>query len=155
MPKKPTGRPRGRPAHAPTTASRRQVSLAAGGGMRHEDIALAIGITRDTLTKHYQVELSAGASLRRLEVLCALHAAAKRGSSSAAKAYLAVEPQLAAPPLSEGETAPAPAVAAMPVPAPAPAARVMGKKEQAKADATTAAVGTGWDELLPRVTPLQ
>ena len=152
MPKKPTGRPRGRPAHAPTAATRRQVSLAAGGGMRHEDIALAIGITRDTLTKHYPVELSTGASLRRLEVLCALHAAAKKGSSSAAKAYLAVEPQLAAPPLAEGEVAPAPAV---PIPAPAPAARVMGKKEQAKADAGTAAVGTGWDELLPRVTPLQ
>lgn len=149
-------RGRGRPAHVPTPALRRKVSVAAGGGMRHLDIAIALGISRETLEKHYQAELSGGATLRRLEVLAALHTAAtKKGSSSAAKAYLLHQPELAVPPLPEGETASAPAQPAAPAAAPAPAAK-LGKKEQAQADAVTAAVGTEWGPLLkPPATPLQ
>ena len=93
-----TARKRGRPAHTPTAATRRQVSIAAGGGMRHEDIALALGITRDTLRKWYLQELTVVASTRRLEVLNAMYAAAKKGSSSAAKAFLAAMPEFEVPP---------------------------------------------------------
>ena len=67
MPKKSTEtakRGRGRPPHAPTAASRRRVAVAAGGGMHHEDIATALGISDDTLRKHYAAELSAGALTR-------------------------------------------------------------------------------------------
>ena len=118
--------------------------MAAGGGMRHEDIALALGISRDTLEKHYAQELSTVAMQRRMEALAGVHKAAARGSSSAAKVYLQNDPQLAAPPAGEvGDGAGAP------VPASPPAARVMGKKEAANAAATTAQVGTGWDGLLP------
>lgn len=143
MPEKSTKRSRGRPAHQPTSALRRQVSIAAGGGMRHEDIALALGIARDTLEKHYAHELTTVATMRRMEVLQGLHAAAKRGSSSAAKAYLAIEPQLAAPPAapSAGQDSPPQRV------------RPEGKKAQAAEDAKTAQVGTDWGDLLRAPPP--
>ena len=142
MPKNSTtpARKRGRPAHAPTAATRRQVSIAAGGGMTQEQIAIALGIDRDTLSKHYAAELSAVASARRMEVLGALYLAAKKGSSSAAKAYLANVP----------EFEPLPAVPSKPAAAPAPAPEAkLGKKEAADAAAKTSQVGTGWADILP------
>jgi hypothetical protein len=139
MPTKPTTkRGRGRPAFQPTAAMRRKVSIAAGGGMRHDDIALALGIARDTLTKYFDAELSTGASARRMEVMEALHAAAKKGSSSAAKAYLAVEAKLAAPPADAPQQE-----------AKQPLAAPVGKKDAANVAAKTAQAGTGWDGLLP------
>jgi hypothetical protein len=109
--------------------------------MRHEDISIALGIHRDTLAKYFEAELTQGALARRMEVLNAMHAAAKKGSSSAAKAYMQFEPQLAAPPVPEGAAA---------MPAPAPKEQPVGKKEQAQADAVTAQAGTEWADLLPR-----
>lgn len=141
-----TKRARGRPAHVPTATTRRKVAIAAGGGMLHESIAISLEISTDTLRKYYEHELSVGASQRRMDVLEALYRiVVRKGSTSAAKVYLANEPQLAVPPAPQPE-APAPAVA---TPAPAPAPK-LGKKEQAAADAVTAADGTAWDDLLPR-----
>lgn len=80
-----------RPTYKPTAAQRRQVAIAAGGGMSHEQIALGMGIARNTLEKHFEAELSTGAYAKRLEVLQAVHAAAKRGNMAAAKAYLALD----------------------------------------------------------------
>ena len=140
-----TARKRGRPPHAPTAAQRRQVSVAAGGGMTHEAIALALGIDRDTLAKHYAIELSTAANMRRMEVLSALYLAAKKGSSSAARAYLANSPDFE--PLPAGGVKP-------PAEPPAPRAEPMGKKEAADAAAKTVQIGTGWDGLLPSA-PLQ
>lgn len=154
MPEKSTTkRGRGRPAHQPTATTRRQVAVAAGGGALHEQIATALEISTDTLRKYYEPELSVGAAKRRLDVLEAMYrAATKKGSTSAAKVYLANEPQLAVPPAPQPVSqpaAPAPVVAAAPAPK-------LGKKEQAAADAVTAADGTQWDNLLPRPgTPLQ
>ena len=136
-----SARKRGRPAFAPTAAMRRQVSIAAGGGMRHVDIATALGIARDTLEKYFQTELSAGALARRMEVLQALHVAAKKGSSSAARAYLQHEATPAVPPL--------------PAPDPVAKAEPIGKKAQAQADAVTAGRGTEWDSLLAPGIPVQ
>lgn len=166
MPTKPTTRGRGRPAFQATAAMRRKVEIAAGGGMRHEDIALALGICRDTLEKHFQKELSAGANSRRLEVLNALFMSAKKGSSSAAKAYLAISPEFMVPPVAEGQQATkgqgaaAAAPVAAPAPVPKPVAQPLGKKGQADEDAKTAHRGTGWEDLLtpgapPANTPLQ
>jgi hypothetical protein len=154
MPEKSTKkRGRGRPAHVPTAASRRKVAIAAGGGMLHEQIAIALEISTDTLRKYYEHELSVGASQRRVDVLEALYRVViKKGSTSAAKVYLANEPQLAVPP------APQP-TAAIPTPDPQPEAapvKKLGKKEQAAKDATTAQTGTEWADILPRPgTPLQ
>ena len=132
----------GRPPHVPTAASRRKVAIGAGGGMRHEDLATALGISRPTLELHYAHELSAGALSKRLEVLEGLHAAAKRGSSSAARAYLEAEAEFGVPPAPKEPAAP-PEAKPEKVPA-------LGKKEQAQADALTAHVGTDWADLLPR-----
>lgn len=157
MPKKSTGRPRGRPAHVPTALSRRKVAIAAGGGMRHQDIAIALGINRDTLTKHYERELSVVAIEKRMEALQGLHAAAKKGSAAAVKAYLAMQPELAAPPAGVGDGWSTQPAAPTP-PAPEPQQKLaapLGKKDQQKADAATAHVGTEWETILKPSASLQ
>ena len=101
--------------------------------MSHEEIAIALGISRNTLEKHFADQLATAAYQRRMEVLDAMHKAAKGGNVAAQKAYLSTSPWLSAPPA--------------PAPAEAPAPK-RGKKEQQADDAVTAAQGTGWDELL-------
>lgn len=104
--------------------------------MAHEEIALGLGIHRHTLEKHFVDELSAGAYLRRLEVLEAMHRTAVKGNVAAQKAYVALTPDMAAPAVEPEKP--------------------KGKKEQQAADAVTAAKGTGWEDLLPAgVTPLR
>lgn len=126
----------GRPAHQPTAATRRKVTNAAAGGMAHEEIAIALGIHRHTLAKYYEHELSSGAMSRRADVLDAMVRTALKGNVAAQKALLAMAPALAAPP-AETE-------------------KPLGKKEQANADARTAAAGTDWADLLPPgVSPLR
>lgn len=126
-----------RPAFKPTAAQKRTVSIAAGAGMSHEDIALGLGITRPTLSKHFEVELSTGANAKRLEVLVAMFAAAKKGNIAAQKAYMSTVPAIAAPPAASDGAGTSPAKAAR-----------LGKKEQADVDAKQAGAGTGWGALL-------
>lgn len=126
----------GRPAHKPTTVTRRKVTNAAACGMSHEEIAIGLGIHRHTLDKYYETELSTGALGRRMEVFDAMVTTAKKGNVSAQKAVLAMTPGAAAPPV--------------------PKDKPLGKKDQANADAKTAADGTDWNDLLPgNVTPLR
>lgn len=137
-----------RPAFKPTVAQRRKVAAAAAGGMSHDSIALALGITRPTLLKYFDAELTTGAAQKRIEALDALFAAAKRGNVSAIKAVLlvsgAVEPPQ--PPASkEGEK---------PEAAPALSGR-LGKKEAAQIAAVSAADGTEWADLLPAAGRVQ
>lgn len=104
--------------------------------MSHEEIAVALGLHRHTLEKHYAAELSSGALGRRMEVLDAMARTALKGNVSAQKSFLAMTPTLAAPPVEPEKP--------------------VGKKEQANADAITAASGTDWADLLPPgVTPLR
>lgn len=130
---------RGRPGFKPTAALRRKVAIAAGGGMSHEEIALGLGISRPTLEKHFEHELSVGAYEKRLETLEALHRAAKKGNVAAIKAYGAMTPRAAVTPLEPEKPAPKPE----------------GKKEQQNAEARIAQVGTEWEELLPKSSSLQ
>ena len=134
----------GRPPFKPTAAQRRQVSIAAGGGMSHESIALVLGVSRNTLEKHFEAELCGGAYQRRFEALQGLHAAAKRGNVSAVKAYLAGTPQFVPPPAAVGD---APA-AETPKPAAVKVAP-KGKKEAQAEAARTVQQGTVWADLLP------
>lgn len=129
---------------------RRKVASAKAGGMAEDSIALALGITRPTLQKHFMVELTTGAAVRKMEAMDALFAAAKKGNVTAIKAVVLIqagfEPTPGKPP---GEGAGAPAA-----PAPGPTAR-LGKKEVAAAAAVTAADGTEWADLLPRSGQVQ
>ena len=128
--------------------------------MRHEEIAIALGINTDTLRKYYSKELSVVASQRRMEALQGLHRGAKRGSSSAAKAYLANMPEVVAPPIAPGDPA-SPRLNEAPAPAGAPAdpaakPETLGKKELAQLEAKTAQLGTEWSDLLDGpTTPVQ
>lgn len=126
----------GRPSWSPTKAQRSQAEIAAGGGMPHEEIALALGVSVPTLRKHLGAELSTGAHRRRMQVIEAVHAAARKGNAAAAKAYLSAVPECAAPDLPKSEE---PAEVAVPA----------GKKAQANEAAKTAQVGTGWEGILP------
>jgi hypothetical protein len=132
---------RGRPAFQPTPAQRRKVAIAAGSGqMSHEEIAIGLGICRNTLETYFAAELSRAANAKRLEVLEAMHRTALKGNVAAQKAYIAGTPQVAAPPLGDED----------PVP--------QGKKERANADAKTAQKGTEWDDLIgagAKVTPIR
>lgn len=99
--------------------------------MSHQEIALGLGIDRGTLEKYFEAELSHGAYAKRLEVVVAMHGTAMKGNVAAQKAYLALEPGLAAPP--------------------APKEEPLGKKDRQNKDATTAHIGTDWeDDLKPR-----
>lgn len=127
----------GRPPHKPTAVSRRKVTNAAAGGMAHEEIAVALGICRNSLEKYYEHELSTGALNRRAEVLDAMVRTALKGNVSAQKAFLALTPTLAAPPVEPEKP--------------------KGKKDQQNEDAKTAQDGTSWDDVLPRhnVVPIR
>lgn len=110
------------------------VAAGAGhGGMTHEEIAIGLGISRSTLEKHFEAELSAGAYRKRLEAIVAMHAAALKGNAAAAREYLARTPR-ASPTKSPDEK-------------PGKAEKI-GKKEQADRDAKVAHEGTDWQELL-------
>ena len=61
-------------------------------------IAIALGISRNTLEKHFAHELSVVALKKRVEVMVAMQVAAKKGNVAAQKAYLAFTPASAAPP---------------------------------------------------------
>ena len=101
--------------------------------MSHQDIAIGLGISRPTLEKHFMAELSVGANARRLEILEVMHKTARKGNVAAQKAFLAMTPQLAAPPArvdAADETMPA------------------GKKAAAAAAAQTAGQGTPWADVL-------
>lgn len=112
---------------------RSRVACAAGAGMSHEEIALGLGITRKTLLKYFDHELTVGAYRKRLEHLEALHKAGKKGNVAAIRAYAQISVKLAAPPAEIEDKVPDPP---------------KGKKEQAAAAAKTAHQGTEWHELL-------
>lgn len=124
-------------------SERRRVAIAAGGGMRHEDIAIGLGISVAQLKEKFQHELSIGAHRKRMDVMGSLYREAINGNVTAARTYMANEARTSAPPL--------PAEFRKPVVAPAvkePKPPKLGKKEQAHVDAQTAEIGTEWEDLL-------
>jgi hypothetical protein len=96
--------------------------------MAHEVIAIALGLSRNTLRKHFAQELCAGAAARRMEVVNAQYRAAVRGNVAAQKAFL------------QGQA----------IGKKSPRESKVGKKERAQRAALTAEVGTEWEELLQK-----
>jgi transposase-like protein len=141
-----TQRKRGRPAFKPTPLHRRRVEQYVCGGMTHEAIARALGISDETLRKHFEVELATGASKRRAEILDLLFASARKGNVAAQKKL----EEMSGRSLAESAfTAPEASEAA----APQPKAPKLGKKEVQQAEAETAGIGTTWGDDLHVGTP--
>jgi hypothetical protein len=79
----------GRPEFQPTQTMRQWVVIAAAAATAHEEIALGLGISRGTLRRHFAQEFGVVACRRRMDIVCAMYAAATGGSVAAMKAYLA------------------------------------------------------------------
>jgi hypothetical protein len=78
MPRKP---------HEPTDKDRKQVSLMAGIGLTHDQIAKIIGISDETLRKYYDKELEISAAMMNAQVAQNLFSiATSKGAGSVASA---------------------------------------------------------------------
>lgn len=126
-----------RPEFEPSSFQREKVEIWAGGGMPQQAMADALGISRNTLLKHFERELAIGAAKRRADVVEAMYRSARKGSVSAQKAYLAAGD--AAPRLPANQPA---------APEPEPKPEPVGKKEAARRAARTAHEGNVWGELV-------
>src|SRR3982751_6740596 len=72
-----------RKAHAPTPESRKQVETMSGLLLPHDDIASILGISDETLRKHYRAELDVGRAKGNLTTTDRLHKKAKDGNVAA------------------------------------------------------------------------
>ena len=78
MPRKP---------HEPTDKDRKQVSLMAGIGLTHNQIAKIIGISDETLRKYYDKELEVSAAMMNAQVAQNLYSiATSKGAGAVASA---------------------------------------------------------------------
>ena len=78
MPRKP---------HEPTEKDRKQVSLMAGIGLTHDQIAKIVGISDETLRKYYDKELEVSAAMMNAQVAQNLFSiATSKGAGSVASA---------------------------------------------------------------------
>lgn len=61
-------RPRGRPPHVPTDRDRRQVEIMTGLGLTQEQIGKILGVSEDTLQRHYADEIANGVAKANVQV---------------------------------------------------------------------------------------
>ena len=78
----------GRPAHVPDQNSRIMVQTLAAHGTPHRIIAAVLGVARDTLRRHYRVELSEGFELIKGKIQATVAVRALEGDLNAAKFWL-------------------------------------------------------------------
>lgn len=125
------------PAFKATKAQKIQVECYVADGMSEDEIAIALGITKQTLIRHFWLGLSRGAVRQRAKLLDLMHETAKGGKGNATvQKKLLERMNLAA---AEKEVVPE-----------RPRAKIkkLGKKEQANLDAETASDGTDWGDDL-------
>lgn len=123
----------GRPEFEPTERQRQMVRLWAADDWTEDRMAQQLGIARNTLRKHFEQDLQFGADRVRTQVLLDLQRGSQAGKVAASNKLLELT-GLVAPPA-----------------APKPEQQdeePLGKKAQAKVDARTAEVGTGWSQLV-------
>lgn len=70
-------------AHKPTAQQREQAATMAGLGLSHENIAVILGISVDTLTRHYEADLARGHAQAVAVVAQGLFAQARGGNLGA------------------------------------------------------------------------
>lgn len=129
------GQPVGRPEFEPTQRQREDVKLCKADEWSDDRIARQLGISRNTLLKHFAEELAYGADQVRMRNLRNLQRLADAGSVPACRELLE---------MSEGGAEMLPVPSAPPAEHEAP----LGKKEQATRDARTAHEGTSWNQIL-------
>lgn len=78
----------GRPTHVPSDQTKALVTLMAGMGANETDISHVIGISRNTLRKHYEAELASGPAKMDYHVYGAMYKAISRGKTDMIKLYL-------------------------------------------------------------------
>jgi hypothetical protein len=61
-------RPRGRPPHVPADRDRRQVEVMTGLGLTQEQIGKILGVSEDTLQRHYADEITNGVAKANAQV---------------------------------------------------------------------------------------
>lgn len=74
--------------HVPTKETRNLVKTLAAVGIRHEDIALKLGVAGNTLVKHYRQELDEGRIDANAAIGQTLFQQAKKGNTAAAIFWL-------------------------------------------------------------------
>ena len=79
---------KGRPPHKPTQAERDTAKRLSALGCPHEDIAIRLKISSDTLTKYYQTELDEGRIDANSAIAGTLFQQAKNGNTAAAIFWL-------------------------------------------------------------------
>ena len=76
----------GRKPHEPTDKDRKQISLMAGIGLTHGQIAKIIGISDETLRKYYDKELEVSAAMMNAQVAQNLYSIATSKGAGATTA---------------------------------------------------------------------
>ena len=74
--------------HEPTAETRTKVNVLASVGTPQDQIALVIGISKNTLIKHYRKELDTAMTMANAQVAQSLYQQAKSGNTSAAIFWL-------------------------------------------------------------------
>lgn len=144
--KKRVGNGAGRPEFKATAEQRERVEILIGGGMAIEEIAAALNLSKNTLKKHFGIELRMGRSKKRAEVLEAMYNSAKGGNVSAQKSYITLNALADADDAvrnpHDDKSAATPRVPAL------------GKKDMADRVAETAGLGTEWAKDLDPTVPV-
>lgn len=127
----------GRPRHQPTNETRQMVEVLAGYGVKHLEIAAAVGISDVTLRSRYKRELASGAARVEAKLVGNLLKLASGKDGTALKAIMfSLQCRFGwsqyAPVHEPEELKPEP----------------LGKKEQANLEAQTAHKETAWGSLL-------
>lgn len=115
---------------------RSQVAIAKASGLADDKIALAIGVSRTTLLKHFAAELDVGAARKRMDWASAMHKAGMKGNVAALKWLMANAERADADKAFEAATGTS-------------TSEPIGKKEAARIAADGAENGTEWSGLLP------
>lgn len=74
---------RGRPPHRPTGETRRQVEAMAALFLSQENMGAILGVSDDTLRRHYPAELARGGALGQHAIASGLHRLMEKGNAAA------------------------------------------------------------------------
>ena len=124
------GKRRGRPEFVPTDEQRERVQILRAQGMSQEAIASSLDIHKETLVRHFSVDLDVAVAKKTAEVMMARFRSAIGGSVPAQNKFLEL------------------AGAMPPRPKAQPKGPKPGKKEQAETEASAPPADAEWGNIL-------